>query len=87
MSAFSMENPMVGGFNRERTVLLFRQRSLEVYAAYAAVGGGGFMALWGIWRAFIGREGLNDTTMWLIVFGGFFFQLFCQMSACFLQFH
>lgn len=32
-----MENPLIGVFNRERTVLVFRQRPLEIYASYVGM--------------------------------------------------
>lgn len=45
---FQMENPLVGIFNRERTILTFRQRSLEFFAAWIGIvcGGGLFLMPW-----------------------------------------
>ncbi len=43
-----MENPLTGSFNRERTILSFGQRSLEVRAAQAAIVVGGVMLLIGL---------------------------------------
>jgi hypothetical protein len=49
-----MENPLIGSFNRERTSLVFRQRSLEFFAAYAGLGVGGAMVLVGLTQRFFG---------------------------------
>lgn len=64
-----MENPLHGSFNRERTILSFSQRSLEVYASYLAMAGGIVMALVGIGKAFglFGFLPLMD--MWWFFFG------------------
>jgi hypothetical protein len=64
-----MENPLVGAFNRERTVLVFRQRSLEAQAAFWAVIGGSAMFLFGLYlRVF----SVNSAAWWFGIFGGAF---------------
>jgi hypothetical protein len=66
-----MENPLVGTFNRERTMLTFSQRSLEVTAAYVALFGGGGMVLFGLIN-FLLSGGLTGQALWLVTFGGMF---------------
>jgi len=66
----AMENPMVGAFNRERTSLVFRQRSLEVYAAYVGLGLGALMVLMAIVR--LPRDGISGQVLWLGAFGAMF---------------
>lgn len=68
---FSMENPLQGSFNRERTVLTFSQRSREVLAAWIAVGGGGLMALAGFVQTLFGWRLVGMPT-WFLVFGSAF---------------
>lgn len=67
-----MENPLTGHLNRERTILTFRQRSLEVYASYVAMGLGLAMIAGGL-----GDLAFNfpKTGMpyWNLVFGPMFF--------------
>jgi hypothetical protein len=64
-----MENPLFGSFNRERTMLVFRQRSLEVQAAYLAMIGGTLMVLFGLAKGFglvpFGRVPAS----WFLIFG------------------
>ncbi len=66
-----MENPLRAHLNRERTVLTFRQRSLEVYGAYAAVCVGIAMIVSGGSDIFFG---IPDTGMpyWHLFFGPMF---------------
>lgn len=66
-----MENPLVGVFNRERTMLVFRQRSLEVYAAYLAGAGGSLLGFWGLLGILTGRLG-SQTAAWYVFTGAMF---------------
>src|SRR5688572_22589074 len=61
-----MENPLQGFFNRERTVLVFRQRSLEAQAAVWSLVGGGLMALYGFWGLFVSGDAMG---LWFALFG------------------
>lgn len=65
----AMENPLTGSFNRERTILTFRQRSLEVQAAYAAIFGGPAMVLVGLARGFGLFPNFPTPPIWWIAFG------------------
>ena len=67
-----MENPLCGSFNRERTILTFRQRSLEVQAAYAAMAGGMAMIVAALAKGFGYFEFLPAPPIWWIFFGGAF---------------
>ena len=64
-----MENPLCGSFNRERTVLTFRQRSLEVQAANFAMLGGGAMVLLGLAKGFGFFEFSPVPAIWWMFFG------------------
>ena len=65
----AMENPLQGSFNRERTVLTFHQRSLEVNAAYAAIAGGAAMAVAGLAKEFGLLPRLPFDSLWWLFFG------------------
>lgn len=67
-----MENPLKGHLNRERTVLTFRQRSLEFYATYAAMLLGVAMTLGGFGDLLFGfpQTGMPH---WNLTFGPLFF--------------
>ena len=67
-----MENPLCGSFNRERTILTFRQRSLEVQAAYLAMAGGAAMFVIGFAKGFGFLDLLPVPAMWLLFFGSAF---------------
>lgn len=64
-----MENPLAGSFNRERTVLTFRQRSLEVQAAYLAMLGGPVMAVIGLAKGFGLFLFIPTPPTWWLTFG------------------
>jgi hypothetical protein len=68
----AMENPLCGSFNRERTILTFRQRSLEVYGAYLAIFGGAGMILIGVFRGFAPQIPLLVPSVWWTFFGACF---------------
>ncbi len=74
-----MENPMVGAFNRERTMLVFRQRSTEVYAAYAGLLAGAVMMALALFRLVVWRS-LDGATLWFGFFG------FCFAAASYWAF-
>lgn len=67
-----MENPLVGSFNRERTVLTFRQRSLEFFASLAGMALGALLLL-----AVPGKQFLPFLPVvfaqWNLLFGALFF--------------
>ena len=65
----AMENPLTGSFNRERTILTFHQRSLEVNASYLAVAGGIGMAVVGMAKTFGLFEFLPLDPIWWMFFG------------------
>jgi len=67
-----MENPLVGSYNRERTILTFAQRSLEVRAAQAAIVGGCGMVLIGFAKAANLPVPLPLDPMWWTFFGAAF---------------
>lgn len=67
-----MENPLYGSFNRERTVLVFKQRSLEVKAAQIAVVGGIVLLAGGLASAVLGTPTYLITPLWSIMFGFLF---------------
>lgn len=64
-----MENPLTGSFNRERTVLTFRQRSLEVQAANLAMIGGAGMVVYGLAAGFGVAPSIRVPPLWWLVFG------------------
>lgn len=66
-----MENPLSGHLNRERTVLTFRQRSLEVYTSYVAIVLGVVMIAGGLSDLILGfpRTGMP---YWNLIFGPMF---------------
>src|SRR5688572_28830893 len=62
-----MENPLQGSFNRERTVLVFQQRSREVYAALWALIIGSGMFFTGLFRLLSFR---TAAAWWFLIVGG-----------------
>ena len=64
----AMENPLQGTLNRERTVLVFAQRSREVVAAWCAVALGGVMVLVGFLQTVFGLQLVGMPT-WFLFFG------------------
>ncbi len=67
-----MENPMYGSFNRERTMLIFKQRSLEVTAAQAAMIGGAFLFAMGLFGSVFGVSLFFVDRTWCLMFGFLF---------------
>lgn len=64
-----MENPLTGSYNRERTILTFHQRSLEVRAAQLAVAGGIGMVIIGLAKEFRLPVPTPLDSMWWLFFG------------------
>lgn len=60
-----MENPLTGRFNRERTLLVFRQRSIEAQAAFWSMLGGSALFVYGVYQDWLDR----GMAWWCIVFG------------------
>jgi hypothetical protein len=54
MQPIRMENPLVGTFNRERTMLVFRQRSLEFFASIFGMALGAAMVVIAVCQQYFG---------------------------------
>lgn len=67
-----MENPLAGAFNRERTMLIFRQTADQVWAAYGAAALGASLFVRGLWLLLVQRRDLDGVVLWLITFGFLF---------------